>query len=241
MKHLSILAAMLLAVVLGGCNPKGMVSTKQEIEIGKQSSKEIESKYGIVKDAQLNDMVNTMGQALAKCSDRSDLVYTFKILDQKDVNAVSLPGGWVYVYKGLIDETKDKPDELAGVIAHEIGHIASRHHAQMMGRELQAQILIGTLTKGDVQQVAGVFANVQLLRWSRVQEYQADKLGVQYMYRCQRWNAQGLVDFFGTLLKIQKNHPSKFEQIFLTHPVTEERIKRAQDYLDALKAGTEKP
>ncbi len=241
MKHLSILAAILLAVVLGGCNPKGMVSTNQEIEIGKQSSKEIESKYGIVKDAQLNDMVNTMGQAIAKCSDRPDLEYTFKILDQKDVNAVSLPGGWVYVYKGLIDETKGKPDELAGVIAHEVGHIAARHHAQMMGRELQAQILIGTLTKGDVQQVAGVFANVQLLRWSRVQEFQADKLGVKYMYRCQRWDAQGLVNFFDTLLKIQKNHPSKFEQIFLTHPVTEERIKRAQEYLNALKAGTEKP
>lgn len=226
-------------LALAGCNPSQLVSQNQEIEIGREASKEIERKYKAVNDPALQARVNEMGQALAKCSDRTNIVYTFKVLDMKDVNAVSLPGGWVYVYKGLINETKGKPDELAGVIAHEIGHVAARHHATMLGRQIQANILLGTLTKGDVQQIAGIFADITLLRYSRVQEYEADKLGIKYMYRCKQWNAQGLINFFGALLKLEKNKPSEFEQIFRTHPVTQERIKRAQTYLDDLRSGKE--
>lgn len=237
------LALLLLAslFVLNGCNPKGLVSTSQEIDIGRQASQDIESRYPVNKDPQLNAMVNNMGQAIAQCSDRTDLNYTFRILDIKDVNAVSLPGGWVYVYKGLIDETKGQPDELAGVIAHEVGHVSARHHAQMIGRELQLNILIGTLTKGQVQQIAAIFANLQELHWSRQQEYDADKLGIKFMYRCKRWDPQGLVNFFNTLLKLEPSHRSDLDQIFATHPVTSERIKRAQTYLDDLKSGKEKP
>ncbi|MCX6375682.1 MAG: M48 family metalloprotease [Armatimonadetes bacterium] len=216
-------------LALAGCNPSQLVSQNQEIE----------RKYKAVNDPALQARINEMGQALAKCSDRANSVYTFTVLDIKDVNAVSRPGGWVYIYKGLVNETKNKPDELAGVIAHEIGHVAARHHATMLGREIQASILVGTLTKGDLRQVAGLFANITLLRYSRKQEYEADKLGIKYMYRCKQWNAQGLVDFFGSLLKLEKNKPSEFEQIFRTHPVTQERIKRAQAYLDDLRSGKE--
>ncbi|MDI6828337.1 MAG: M48 family metallopeptidase, partial [Armatimonadota bacterium] len=215
----------LSALLVCGCKPESLVSKSQEIEIGKEASRQIESKYPVNKDPALNALVNQIGQDLAqRCSDRPDITYTFKILDIKDVNAISLPGGWVYVYKGLIDETKDKPDQLAGVIAHEIGHIAARHHAQMLGREIQAQILIGTLTKGQTQEIASIFANLQFLRWSRVQEFEADRLGIKYMYRCRQYDPQGLINFFNYLLSKQKDKPSRFEQIFLTHPVTSERI-----------------
>jgi len=244
-RHIGILivSAILAASALlyTGCNPRDLVSKDQEIEIGRQASQEVESKYKVVKDPALNAEVNRMGQELVKCSDRQDIQYTFKVLDLKDVNAISLPGGWVYVYKGLINETKGKPNELAGVIAHEIGHVAARHHATMLGREIQASILIGTLTKGDTRQIAGLFANITLLRYSRDQEYAADKLGIKYMYRCKQWNAPGLVDFFGSLLKYEKRKPSEFEQIFLTHPVTADRVKRAQKYLDDLRAGRASP
>ena len=242
--HATALVLLLVAVpmILTGCNPKGLVSTNQEVDIGRQASQQVESQYKVNKDPQLNALVNNLGQTLVACSDRQDIKYTFKILDIKDVNAFSLPGGWIYVNKGLIDETKGNNDELAGVIAHEIGHVAARHHAAMMGRELQASILIGTLTKGDVTTLANIAANITLLRWSRKQEYEADKLGIKEMWRCrnkdpQAYNAQGLVDFFGTLQAKQKKEPSKFEQILATHPVTSERIKRAQEYLNDLKAG----
>ena len=225
------------ALLYTGCNPRDLVSQNQEIEIGREASREVESKYKVVKDPALNATINTMGQELAKCSDRADIEYTFKVLDLKDVNAISLPGGWVYIYKGLVDKTKGKPDELAGVISHEIGHVAARHHATMLGRQIQASILVGTLTKGDTRQIASLFANITLLRYSREQEYEADKLGIKQLYRCKQWNAQGLIDFFSYLLTIEKHKPSEFEQIFLTHPVTQERIKRAQAYLDDLRSG----
>lgn len=244
-RHVYLIGLVALLIMssfaLNGCNPKSLVSTSQEIDIGRQASQQIESQYPVDRDPQLNSMVNNMGQAIARCSDRPDLQYTFKILDIKDVNAVSLPGGWVYIYKGLIDQTKGNPDELAGVIAHEVGHVAARHHAQMIGREIQANLLIGILTKGQVQQIAGLFANLQFLRWSRVQEYEADKLGIKYLYRCRQWDPQGVVNFFNMLLKIEPSHSSSFDQIFATHPVTTERIKRAQAYLDALRSGQEKP
>jgi len=229
------------SLLLAGCKPESLVSRSQETEIGQEASREVEKQYPVNKDPQLNAMVNQMGQALAKCSDRQDIEYTFKILDVKDVNAVSLPGGWIYVYRGLIDKTKEKPDQLAGVIAHEIGHVAARHHAEMIGRQTYASILVGTLTKGDVSQIAGVFANLTLLRWSRKHEYEADRLGIKYMYRCKQNDPQGLVNFFNTLLQMQGRQPSEFEQMFRTHPVTSERIKRAQQYLDDLRAGRESP
>lgn len=240
----AVITLLLLSMVtslLTGCSPKSLVSTSQEVEIGKEASQDIEKEYKINKDPELNAMVDQIGQALAKCSDRTDITYTFKILELKDVNAVSLPGGWVYIYKGLIDETKDKPDQLAGVIAHEIGHVAARHHADMIGRQIYAALLVGTLTKGDIQDVASVFAGITLLRWSRKHEYEADKLGIDYMYRCKQYDPQGLINFFNSLLKMEKNKPSEFEQIFRTHPVTEERIKRAQVYYDDLQAGKISP
>ncbi|MCL6520548.1 MAG: M48 family metalloprotease [Armatimonadetes bacterium] len=228
----------IVSLFVCGCKPESLVSKSQEIEIGQEASQQIESRYPVNKDPALNAFINQIGQDLAqRCSDRPDLTYTFKILDIKDVNAISLPGGWVYVYKGLIDETQGKPDQLAGVIAHEIGHIAARHHAQMLGREIQAQLLIGTLTKGQTKEIATLFANLQFLRWSRKQEFEADKLGIKYMYRCQKYDPQGLINFFNSLLQRQKDQPSRFEQIFRTHPVTSERIKRAQEYYDALRAG----
>lgn len=228
----------IVSLFVCGCKPESLVSKSQEIEIGQEASQQIESRYPVNKDPALNALINQIGQDLAqRCSDRPDLTYTFKILDIKDVNAISLPGGWVYIYKGLIDETQGKPDQLAGVIAHEIGHIAARHHAQMLGREIQAQLLIGTLTKGQTKEIATLFANLQFLRWSRKQEFEADKLGIKYMYRCQKYDPQGLINFFNSLLQKQKDQPSRFEQIFRTHPVTSERIKRAQEYYDALRAG----
>ena len=237
-----LLLLAVLPLLLTGCKPESLVSASQEIDIGRQAAQQVESQYPVNKDSQLNALVNNIGQTLVACSDRQDIKYTFKILDVKEVNAFSLPGGWIYVNKGLIDEAKGNNDELAGVIAHEIGHVAARHHAAMMGRELQANILIGTLTKGDVSTLASIAANFSLLRWSRKQEYEADELGIEEMWRCrnkdpQLYDAQGLIDFFGTLQAKQKKEPSKFQQALSTHPVTAERIKRAQEYLNDLKAG----
>ena len=227
--------------VLTGCKPAGLVSTSQEVDIGRQASKQVESQYPVNKDPELNRMVTTMGQNLVRFSPRQDVEYTFKILDVDEVNAVSLPGGWIYVYKGLIDLAENNPDQLAGVMAHEIGHVAARHHADMIGRETYAGLIIQTVTRGDVQQWAGLFANLTLLRWSRKHEYEADILGIDIMYKSKQYDPQGLINFFGALEQKQKDNPSEFAQMFRTHPVTTERIKRAQEHLADLKAGRAQP
>ena len=229
------------SIYLTGCSPKQLVSTSQEISIGRQASQEVESQYKVDPDTKLNAMVNNIGQNLVRFSDRQDITYTFKVLDVKDVNAFSLPGGWVYINKGLIDETNGNRDQLAGVIAHEIGHIAARHHAEMIGRQTYASILIGTLTKGQMTQYASIFANLSLLQWSRQQEYQADRLGIIEMYRSKMYDPDGLINFFNNLLKIEGKPPSQFEQIFRTHPVTKDRIVKARQLLADLKSGKEKP
>lgn len=230
-----VLLSIACSLPLAGCKPEKLVSRSQEIQIGEEASREIEKQYKVSEDPQLNELVNQIGQHLVQYSDRQDIEYTFKVLDLKDVNAISLPGGWVYIYKGLIDDTKGDVNELAGVIAHEIGHIAARHHAEMIGRQTYASLLIGTLTKGDIRDIAGIFANISLLRWSRKHEYEADRLGVKYTYQS-AYQPEGLIAFLNRLLEMQGHESSEFEQIFRTHPVTSERVKRAEEYMTGLRA-----
>ena len=242
-RHAIVLLVLLVisVSVLAGCKPASLVSTSEEVSIGRQSAQQVESQYPVNKDPKLNDMVTTIGNNLVRFSPRQDVEYTFKILDIDEVNAVSLPGGWIYVYKGLIDLAKNNPDQLAGVMAHEIGHIAARHHADMIGRETYAGLIVQTVTRGDVQQWAGLFADLTLLRWNRKHEYEADLLGIDIMFKSKQYDPQGLINFFGALEQKQKDNPSKFDQMFRTHPVTAERIKRAQQHLDDLKAGRVQP
>lgn len=225
------------AVYTVGCS----VGRNQEIEIGREASQQVEKQYPVNKDPQLNELVNDIGQNLVKYTTRQGIDYTFKILDVKEVNAFSLPGGWIYINKGLIDATRNSRDQLAGVIAHEIAHVDARHHAEQIEDQMRVNILIATLTKGDVQTVAGILADLRSLRWSRKQEYEADRLGIKYMFQSGAYNPQGLIDFFNTLLQMEGRQPSEFEQIFRTHPVTSERIVRGQQYLDDLKAGRADP
>ncbi|MBP6965087.1 MAG: M48 family metalloprotease [Armatimonadetes bacterium] len=242
-RHIAALA-LLLAVAMSltaGCKPQNIISTSEEVEIGKEAAAKIEKEHPVNKDPQLNRLVTGMGQNLVRYSKRQDIQYTFKILDHDEVNAVSLPGGWIYVYKGLIDATKNEPDQLAGVIAHEIGHVAARHHADMIGRQVFAGVLVQTLTRGDTQQWAGLFANLSLLSWSREHEFEADKLGVNYTFQSKQYAPEGLIGFFAVLEGRAKSNPSKFEQMFRTHPVNSERIKRANEYLAKLKSGAVRP
>lgn len=229
-----------LSFMFAGCKPESLVSRSQEVQIGEEAARDIERRYPVNRDPQLNALVTTIGQNLAQYSSRQDIEYKFRILDIDDVNAVSLPGGWIYVYRGLIDETEGNRDQLAGVIAHEIGHIAARHHADLIGRQFYASLLVGTLTSGDIQQIAGILADITLLRWSRKHENEADRLGIRYAYQSQ-YQAEGLIQFLERLAAMQGSEPSEFEQIFRTHPVTADRVERARAYLADLRAGRVQP
>lgn len=221
---------LLVCLHLCGCSPKSLVSEDQEVAVGQQASAQIESQYPVSRDPGLNSLVNTIGQnLLVFANPRPGIVYKFKVLDINDINAFSLPGGWIYVDRGLIDATNGNRDEIAGVIAHEIGHVQARHYAEIMGRAELYGIAIGTLTQGNAAQWASVFANLNLLRWSRKEEYEADRLAIDYMLPSQ-YNPQGLIDF---LKVVEQTQGESRSALFLqTHPLTSDRIQRDQEYLN---------
>ncbi len=236
-----ILIALVFSISLCGCKTSSLVSESDEIAVGRQAAKEIERDYKILDDPKLNNRINKIGQELAARSDRSHLEYSFKILDTKEINAIALPGGWVYIFKGLIDVVGNDQDQLAGVIAHEIGHISARHHASQMGRATLYEIGIQVLTKGNVSQWAAIWANLDLLRWNRAQEKEADRLAIKYTYGS-NYDPQGLIDFLKYLQsKSGGGEKSPFGAMLRTHPLTEDRIKASEEYLNKLKEGNGSP
>lgn len=202
------------------------ISQKQEIEVGQQAARDFESKYRVSRDRRLNSLVQGIGNNLARVSSRPDLPWTFKVLDDKSVNAVALPGGYIYVFKGLIDQVDGDRDILAGVIAHEVAHVAAKHHTDMMEKQMTGGLLIGILLKGKTRDIASIFSNVYALKWTRNDEYESDRLGVRYAAQA-GYDPYGLPRF----LKMLQSQGGRGAPIWLsTHPSTGERVRRATQY-----------
>lgn len=243
-----VLIFLIPLVFLAGCatiiNPASgrkeylMISTQQEISIGEQVSAEIEKSYRLSHDEAMIERVNRIGLRIAKVSDRQDLAYHFKVLDNKDTNAVSTPGGYVYVYSGLMEKAND--DELAAVIAHEVGHIAARHSVQAMQGNMATSLIAGLIfanleTKDEVKQGTAVALNLIMLGYSRGDELEADKLGVRYAYYA-GFDPDGSATFLEKLQKEQKENPLDKGLVYLrSHPLHSERIKNDREYAAYLK------
>jgi len=236
MASLALLAAAAaISVISGGCAPKSLVSTEDEIAVGQRAAAQVEREYKVSQDAAVNQRVTTIGQTLAAQGARPGIEYKFKVLEGKDINAFALPGGWIYVFSGLLDAVGSDNDMLAAVIGHEIGHVAARHHADIMGRSQLYGIAIAVFTKGNTQDWASFFANLNLLRWSRKHELESDRLAVKYLYQSKRYDPNGVVRLL-ELLK-QKSGDSRFLAFLRTHPLTEDRIERAKYWVAQYEAG----
>lgn len=222
------LVALLLFLCLALWQPvaqAALISKDQEISIGRDVSKELEKKYGLVDDPALQARVQQLGLSLVKVSARQDLPYTFKVLDSKEINALAVPGGFIYVFKGLV-ELMPGDDELAGVIGHEVGHIVKRHSVQQMEKSLGMSILFG-LVFGDRGVVLQNLAYQALMAgYSRDDEREADYLGFLHSYKA-GYNpygmAMGLRKLAGTN---QKYHPD----LFSSHPEANSRVAKVLGY-----------
>lgn len=211
-----------------------IISTEQEIQIGREAAQEIEQEFGVTDNPALNRYVSNVGLRLAAVSDRKELPWTFRILNSSDVNAISLPGGFVYVTRGMLSFLRSE-DELAFVLAHEIGHVSKRHHVQLIERNFFFSIVISLLFGRDptAAQVAN-FARFLMTRgFSREFEFEADRLGVAYTHRAEINAAAGLT-FMERLRAAQGRDPSQFEVLFRTHPALAERIVRVRQHLRGL-------
>lgn len=234
---------LLLSIFLLGCatvyNPvtrreeRTLYSVEQEIALGKQVAEQIEKEI----EAYGDSTVSRVGQAVASNSDRPDIPYSFKVIKSDEINAFALPGGFIYIYKGLLDIV-DEP-ELAAILGHEIGHVAARHGIKriqsVFGYQLAATLALAVLgdksEAGEIQQIADSIFTLIVLGYSRKDEFQADRLGTIYTYR------SGYDPHAITRVLEKLGEHGRAVQITLlsTHPPVEDRIREAEIVIAALE------
>ncbi|HET7456948.1 MAG TPA: M48 family metallopeptidase [Gemmatimonadaceae bacterium] len=205
------------------------VSQQQEIEMGQQYAQQINAQLPIISDPEINRYINVLGDSIAHLTARGDLDWHFYVVDSKEVNAFAVPGGFVYVNRGLIERTTEM-DQLAGVLGHEIGHVVRRHSVKQMQQQQKANIgvtLACVLTRVCDNQAAGTLINVAggavFAKFSRQDEAEADAEGIKNTVRA-GISPQGIPEMFQILLDERKTRPAGVDAWFQTHPLEEDRI-----------------
>src|SRR5665213_2557857 len=211
-----------------------LYSLQREIALGKQAAMEVEKTAKMINDPVVTEYVNRVGQNLVRNSD-AKVPFTIKVIDSDEINAFALPGGFFYVNSGLILRA-DEEAELAGVMSHEIAHVAARHGTK-------------TATKAELMQLAtipvmilvpygmagyGIYEGLNLaipmsyLKFDRDNEREADYLGLQYMYKA-GYDPNAFVSFFEKIEAEERRHPGSIPKVFSTHPPTPDRVTKAQE------------
>ncbi len=211
-----------------------LYSLQREIALGKQAAMEVEKTAKMINDPVVTEYVNRVGQNLVRNSD-AKVPFTIKVIDSDEINAFALPGGFFYVNSGLVLRA-DEEAELAGVMGHEIAHVAARHGTK-------------TATKGEIMQLAsiplillgpggwagyGLYEGLNLaipmsyLKFTRDAEREADFLGLQYMYKA-GYDPNAFVSFFEKIEAEERRHPGSIPKVFSTHPPTPDRVQKAQE------------
>lgn len=240
-----LLPMVLAGLLLGaGLPPAARAEfSKDEIKMGQEAAKEIEKEEKVVTDKAVVERVNTIGQALVKVSSESKSEFTFKVLkDDKQVNAFALPGGFVYVYTGLLNKVQSD-DELAGVLAHEITHAAHHHTLQLLKKQkpwdlaTMGVLLAGVLTGKDV---SGLAQGVNILQLAKLNGYtidlekDADAGGMELMLKS-KYNPVGMLTFMERLAREEAHSGSSTVDwgIFRTHPYSADRVAALRKKLEA--------
>jgi predicted Zn-dependent protease len=212
-------------------------SLEKEIALGKQLAQEVERQAKIIDDPVIAEYVNRVGQNLVRNSD-AKVPFTIKVLDTEEVNAFALPGGFFFVNSGLILKA-DNEAELAGVMAHEIAHVAARHGTRQATKGDLMQIgtipliFMGGWAGYAAYQGASLAIPMSYLTFSRSYEREADYLGLQYMYKS-GYDPTAFVDFFEKIETLEKKKPGSVAKVFSTHPMTDDRIKKAQEEIQTI-------
>jgi len=208
-----------------------MISIEKEIALGKSLAQEVEKSVKLLNDPEINEYVNRVGQNLVRNSD-AKVPFTIKVVDSDEINAFALPGGFFYVNSGLVTAA-DEESELAGVMAHEIAHVAARHGTEQYTKATIAQyatiplIMMGGGLGYGLYQAAGFLIPLKFLQFSRSAETEADYLGLEYMYKT-GYDPTAFIAFFEKIQAQEKKKPGKLAVAFSTHPPTQDRIEKTQ-------------
>ena len=212
-------------------------SLEKQVAMGKEYAQQVESTSKIIQDPVITEYVNRIGQNLVRNSD-AQVPFTIKVVDSDEVNAFALPGGFFYVNSGLI-LAADNEAELAGVMAHEIGHVAACHAAreqtrgQLVNLASIPLIMVGGGIGYAIESAAGLALPMSFLKFSRNFEAEADYLGLQYMYKT-GYDPQSFLSFFEKLEAQEKKKPGFMDKAFSTHPLTPDRVTKAQDEISSI-------
>jgi predicted Zn-dependent protease len=218
---------------------RSMISEQKEIAIGKRYATEIDRSARIIKDPVINEYVNRVAQNVARNSDLK-IPLTVKIIDDPSINAFALPGGFLYVNSGLLRAANEE-DQIAGVMAHEIAHVAARHWASQMTKAtiLQYAMIPLMFTPMSFPVYIGLSEGLNMgiplafLKFSRNDEAEADYLGIQYMYKA-GYDPNAYVAFFGKIVQEARSNPGSVPSIFADHPPTPERIIQAEKEIQTI-------
>ncbi len=212
-------------------------SIEKEIRLGKSMAQDVERHSKIVDDPIIAEYVNRVGQNLVRNSD-AKVPFTIKLIDSSDVNAFALPGGFFFVNSGLMLRAESE-SELAGVMAHEIAHVAARHGTRQATKGQLVQfatiplLFIGGWTGYGIYQASSFLIPMTFLKFSRTMESEADFLGIQYLYKA-GYDPTSFIDFFEKMLADEKRRPGTMSKLFRSHPPHGSRIKKTQKTIDQL-------
>ncbi len=234
-RHGCLLVMLMSLLNLWGCSSEYNLATgreerliygtEKEVRIGDSVARQIERNYKINEDIDVNARVQKILESLIPVVDRKDVVYTIRVIDEDKINAVSLPGGYIYVFKGLMDKVEND-DQLAGVIAHELGHITARHGIKRMqsayGYTILQALAIASQDADAIVGVNAVYTSV-FFAYSRRDEFEADRLAVKYMKKA-GYDAEEMITMLDILKKEQDRAPAQQINYFRTHPYLSERV-----------------
>jgi beta-barrel assembly-enhancing protease len=220
---------MTVALFAAACS----ISRQQEIEMGADYARQINAQLPLVQDPEVNRYINVLGDSLARMTGVTDLQWTFYVVDAREVNAFAVPGGYIYLNRGLIERT-DRLDEVAGVLAHEIGHVVRRHSVKQLERLQRAQIgvTVGCVLTGVCGgQGTGALIDITgaavFARFSRQDELEADHVGFDIVVQS-GISPQGIATMFEKLLAERQRSPGALDGLFATHPLEEDRLAAMQ-------------
>ncbi len=224
-------ATAILALGGSGC----AISQQQEVQIGAQQSQQVNAQLPIIRDPEINRYLQVLGDSIARVTSRSDLDWHFFLVNTNDFNAFALPGGYVYINRGVA-ERSDRLDQFASVMAHEIGHVVLRHSVkqmqQMQGANVGAMVLCTLTAVCNGIGGAGVQVGGGLLfaKFSRGDEAQADSAGVEELVRA-GINPTGMPEMFEKLIAERRTAPSTVNQFFTDHPLEEDRVQDTRNHI----------
>ncbi len=235
MRFLPLVRLALVAPLAAAC----VASTQQEVQLGQQYSQQLNAQLPIVRDPEINRYLTRLGDSLASVADTRDLEWHFFLVDSKEINAFAVPGGYIYVNRGLVEKMKTM-NELAAAVGHEIAHVTQRHSVKQMASQQRANygltaacVLTRMCGNQGVAAAVNLGANAFFAKFSREDEAEADRFGLEYVTRA-GIDPNGMTETFRVLLAERAAKPEGTAAFFTTHPLEEDRIRQAQEIIAAM-------